>query len=56
MYTLSEKSEILYEKSKDKVAQLINAKSKFEINYSYNATYALNLIAQNLKKSNFLKK
>ncbi len=52
-YSLSEKSEELYEASKKKVAELLNVKSS-EIIYSYNANYAINLIAQSLCKSQFL--
>lgn len=55
-YSLSEKSEELYEKSKKKVAEFIGAEFASEINYTYNANYAFNIIAQTLKKSEILKK
>jgi selenocysteine lyase/cysteine desulfurase len=42
---LAEKSENLYEKSKKKIAEFINAKSWREVVYTYNANYALNFIA-----------
>lgn len=54
-YSLSEKSENMYHASKEKVAQFLHVKAS-EIIYSYNATYAINLIAQSLCKSKFLKK
>jgi cysteine desulfurase/selenocysteine lyase len=53
LYSLSERSEELYEASKTKVAELLNVKSS-EIIYTYNANYAVNLIAQSLCKSQFL--
>lgn len=55
MYRLSEASELHYHKSKERVAQLLNCSAK-EIIYSYNATYALNLLAQSLVKSKMLTK
>ncbi len=50
MYSLSEKSEELYYKSKCALAKLINCKPS-EIIYSYNSTYCINLIAQALVNS-----
>ncbi|MDD2566247.1 MAG: cysteine desulfurase [Candidatus Gracilibacteria bacterium] len=55
-YSLSEKSEELYEKSKEKVKEFIGAKYISEINYTYNSTYAVNLLALSLKRSGILKK
>jgi len=55
MYSLSEKSEELYHKSKEAVAEFIGCKAS-EIIYTYNSTYGINLIAQSLVKSKFLKK
>jgi len=54
-YSLSEKSETLYQVSKSKIAEFLHVKAS-EIIYTYNATYAVNLIAQSLCKSKFLKK
>ena len=50
LYSLSEKSEELYYKSKCKLAELINCKPS-EIIYSYNSTYCINLLAQALVNS-----
>lgn len=55
-YSLAERSEDLYEKSKKKVALFIGADSWREVIYTYNANYALNFIAWSLGKSEFLKK
>ncbi|MCK9272577.1 cysteine desulfurase [Candidatus Gracilibacteria bacterium] len=55
-YNLSEKSEELYENSKKKVAEFIKASSWQEINYTYNSTYAFNLLTSSFKKSGILKK
>lgn len=55
-YSLAEKSESLYEKSKKKVADFIWASSWREVIYTYNANYALNFIAWSLRKSSMLKK
>lgn len=55
-YSLSEQSEDLYEKSKEKVVEFINASYKSEISYTYNSTYALNMLVQSLRRSNMLKK
>ncbi|NDK08999.1 aminotransferase class V-fold PLP-dependent enzyme [Candidatus Gracilibacteria bacterium] len=55
-YSLAERSEDLYEKSKKKVADFIGADSWREVIYTYNANYALNFIAGSLGKSEFLKK
>lgn len=50
LYSLSESSELHYHESKKLVAQLLNCSAK-EVIYTYNATYALNLLAQSLVKS-----
>ncbi len=55
-YSLAERSEDLYEKSKKKVAGFIGADSWREVIYTYNANYALNFIAWSLRKSWFFKK
>jgi selenocysteine lyase/cysteine desulfurase len=48
-------SSLLYEKSKKAVAKKLNA-TPAEIVFTYNATYAFNLIAQGLVGSGFLQK
>lgn len=55
-YDLSEKAEILYEASKEKVRLFLGANSKHEIIYTYNATYAFNLLARSFVKSGMLAK
>lgn len=55
-YSLSERSEELYEQSKKKVKEFIGAESAHEISYTYNATYALNLLVLSLKRSKILRK
>ncbi len=54
LYSLSEKSEEAYHHSKELVGELLNCKAS-EIIYSYNSTYAINLIAQSLVISDVLK-
>jgi selenocysteine lyase/cysteine desulfurase len=51
MYDLSERSETLYENSKEKVAKAIGAKEFSEISYTYNSTYAINMLVLSLKRS-----
>lgn len=46
-YSLSEKSEELFLQSKKMVAKLVNCKSS-EVIYTYNSTFAFNLVAQTL--------
>jgi len=53
LYPLSDKSEEAYNHSKELVGELINCKAS-EIIYSYNSTYAINLIAQSLVISNII--
>ncbi len=55
-YALSEKSEEAYDNSKKKVKEFINASSIQEIIYTYNANYALNILASSLECSGYLKK
>lgn len=55
-YSLSERSEELYDASKKAVARFIGARSVVEINYTYNATYALNLLVSSLVRSKWLGK
>jgi len=54
LYSLSEKSEEAYHHSKELVGELLTCKAS-EIIYSYNSTYAINLIAQSLVVSDVLK-
>ena len=56
LYSISERSEELYKKSKKKVLENIWANSIKEIIYTYNSTYALNLLASSLRISDKLKK
>jgi len=56
LYDISEQSEQLYKKSKKKVVEYIWADSIKEVIYTYNSTYALNLLSSSLKISNKLKK
>lgn len=53
-YSLSEQSEDLYFASKEKVAKMILNCSADEIIYTYNATYAYNMLAQTLRYSGVL--
>jgi cysteine desulfurase / selenocysteine lyase len=55
-YDLSEKSEALFDASKEKVRAFLHAESRHEIVYTYNATYAFNLLARSLVKSSMLVK
>ncbi len=55
-YDLSEKSETLFESSKEQVRKFLSASSRHEIIYTYNATYAFNLLARSLVKSGLLEK
>ena len=52
-YSLSEASEVHYHASKKLVAELLGCSSK-EVIYTYNTTYAVNLLAQAMVKSKFL--
>jgi len=55
-YDISMKSEELYNQSKKEIAKLIWAASYKEIIYTYNSTYAINLLCQSIKKTALLKK
>ena len=52
-YDLSMESSLLYEKAKKSVAQKLNARAD-EMVFTYNATYAFNLLARGLWKSGLL--
>lgn len=54
-YSLSERSENIYENSKKKVAEFIWANSWREVIYSFNSTYASNLLVSSFKRSNIFK-
>lgn len=54
-YDLSMESSLLYDRSKQAVASKLSA-SPMEIVFTYNATYAFNLIAHSLVKSGYLVK
>lgn len=54
-YELSEKSEELYDASKELVWEFLNCKSS-EVIYTYNSTYGINLVSQALVNSNILQK
>lgn len=54
-YSLSERSEKIYEKSKKKVAEFVWANSWREVIYSFNSTYASNLLIWSLGRSNIFK-
>jgi len=56
MYDISEKSERIYKKTKEKVCEFIWAESYKEIIYTYNSTYAINLLISSLWISWILKK
>ncbi|MFK7780173.1 MAG: aminotransferase class V-fold PLP-dependent enzyme [Candidatus Gracilibacteria bacterium] len=56
MYSISEKSEAIYDDSKQKVCDLIGANSYKEIIYTYNSTYAANLLIGSFRLSGTLKK
>lgn len=55
-YELSERSEELYHASKEITKKFLNASSSAEINYTYNATYAFNLLSSSMRESGWLKK
>ncbi len=56
MYDISAKSEEIYINSKQKIANLIWANSYKEVIYTYNSTYAANIITWSLRLSSVLKK
>lgn len=53
-YTLSEQAEVIYDGSKEKVKEFFHANSRHEIIYTYNATYAFNLLSRSLVKTGIL--
>lgn len=55
-YDLSMNASELYDHAKRKMAQFLSAESHHEIVFTYNATYAFNLIARGLVKSKILQK
>lgn len=56
MYDIAQNAESLYKQSKVKTAEVLNAPSYKEIIYTFNSTYALNLLAQTLRRNNKLQK
>jgi cysteine desulfurase/selenocysteine lyase len=56
MYDIAQNSEKLYKQSKEITAKVLNANSWKEVIYTFNSTYALNLLAQTLRKNNKLQK
>lgn len=56
MYSLAERSEEIYEKSKKKVCEMIGGKDWREVIYTFNSNYALNLLSLSLKRTGWLKK
>ena len=54
-YDLSMESSLLYEKAKSAIARSLHV-TQHEIVFTYNATYAANLISRSLVKSGYLKK
>lgn len=55
-YKISENSEELYIKSKQKFAEFINANDRDEVIYSMNSTYSSNFFIQSLANSNYFSK
>ena len=55
-YSIAELSEKMYIDSKKKTAKFLNADSWKEIIYSFNSTYASNLLVASLKRSSYFKK
>lgn len=56
MYSLAERSEDMYERSKKKVCEMIGGNDWREVIYSFNSNYALNLLSLSLWRSKMLKK
>lgn len=56
MYDIAQNAESLYKQSKEITAQNLNADSYKEVIYTFNSTYALNLLAQTLRKNHKLQK
>ncbi len=55
-YSLAERSEKMYEDSKKKMAEFLNADSWREVIYSFNSTYASNLLITSIRRSWLLRK
>ena len=55
-YDLSMESSLLYDRAKKAIAKKLHASSDSEIVFTYNATYAFNLLARGFIKSGFLSK
>lgn len=53
LYSLSEKSEEIYHKSKEVLGELLHCKAS-ELFYTYNSTYGINIVAQSLVNSSVL--
>ena len=53
-YDLSQESSLLYERAKTKIATLLWLHSYHEVVFTYNATYAFNLISRSLIKTGIL--
>ena len=56
MYDIAQNAESLYKQSKVKTAEVLNADSYKEIIYTFNSTYALNLLAQTFRRNHKLQK
>ena len=56
MYSIAQNSEKIYKQSKQKVSKMIWANNYKEIIYTFNSTYASNLISQTLRFNKKLKK
>lgn len=54
-YDLSMNASVLYEAAKKRVASFVGASSHHEVVFTYNATYACNLIARSLVKTGLLR-
>ncbi len=55
-YSLAEKSEKLYKESKEKMAEFLWADSWREVIYTYNSTYASNLLINSIRRTGLLQK
>ena len=55
-YSLAERSEKMYENSKKKIAEFLGAESWREVIYSFNSTYASNLLVSSIARTWILKK
>lgn len=55
-YSLAEKSEKMYEDSKKKMAHFLGADNWREVIYSFNSTYASNMLISSIRRTGILKK